>query len=125
MLMSLGDLTKQLAEQALRNTVKDAPAAPAAPANPCAVMLGQVQAMQKALKADEELLVLFKSGGETVRVQEIFVPMWDVVVLSGLDAEKNVTRVISRAEVVQLVCKVVKVQPPAKPGRVAVIGPKS
>lgn len=117
----LGDLTKQLAGQALRS-VKGDEAAPAAPPNPCAVMLGQVQAMQKALKADEELVVLFKSGGETIRVHEIFVPAWDVVVLNGVDGEKNLTRVITRAEVLQLVCKVAKA---AKPARVNVIGPKS
>ena len=126
--MALGDLTKQLAQQAIGGPVKDLlearPAAPAAPEEPGAVILAQVQAMQKALKDDEELLVLLRHGPETIRVLEFIVPSWEVVVLSGVDAEKNVTRVVSAFESVQLVCKVRKVQPPARPARIAFVTPK-
>ena len=85
-------------------------------------MLAQVQAMQKALKEDEELIVLFHAGVETVRVLEFFFPSWQVAVLNGIDPEKAVTRVISPVESLQLVCKVVKA--PAKPTRINFFTPK-
>jgi hypothetical protein len=141
--MSLGDLTKQLASQALGNPVKDVLDALRPPdlsrisetvrnskpqggpgENLGATILGQVQAMQKAAKEDEELLVLFSQTGEPVRVLEFFVPSWQLMVLTGIDTEHNVTRVIAPVESLQLVCKVVKVQPPAKPVRVGFIAPR-
>ena len=125
--MALAEFTKQLAQQALLTAtapVKE-PATPAPKENVCAVMLGQINAMQKALKADEELLVLFRSGAEEIRVLEIFVPSWQVAVLNGLDANRNPARVVSPAELLQLVCKVVKAPPGVKPARVGLIAPKS
>lgn len=125
--MALVDLTKQLAGQALSETLgKAKPAAPAASAGEdvCAVMLGQVQAMQKALKDDDELVVLCTSGSETLRVLEIIVPSPNVVVLAGVDANRNVTRMVTHLQALQLVCKVMKVQPPAKPARIAFIVPR-
>jgi hypothetical protein len=80
--------------------------------------------MQKALKEDEELVVLFHGGAEKIRVFEIFVPSWQVAVLKGLDAERNPARVISPAERLQLICKVVKTPPGVKPVRVGLIAPK-
>jgi len=145
--VALGELTKQLAGQAmrakdvkevidalrppdlsritdtLRGTKPTAPP-PAAAEDVCAVMLGQVQAMQRALKEDEELLVLCNAGVETLRVLEVFVPSPNVVVLTGIDTNRTVTRVVSHIESVQLVCKAVKVQPPAKPVRINFIVPK-
>ncbi len=131
--MALGELARQLALDALRppdlsqiseslRTAK--PAGPVQGENVCATILGQVQAMQKALKDDAELLVLVTAGGETLRVLEVFVPSWNVVVLAGIDSEKNITRVVSPAESLQLICKVMKVQPPAKPVRIGFITPK-
>jgi hypothetical protein len=124
--MALAELTKQLAQQALLSATSPAkePAAPERKERVCAVILGQINAMQKALKADEELLVLFESGTETIRVMEIFVPSWQVAVLNGLDADRNPARVISPAERLQLICKVVKAPPGAKPARVGLIAPK-
>ena len=61
--------------------------------------------MQKALKEDEELVVLCSSAGETIRVLEFFVPSWNVLVLTGIDTEKNITRIITPVESLQLVCK--------------------
>src|ERR1035438_7825387 len=114
--MALGDLTKQIAEQAIRNAVNP-PAAPPRPDNPGVAMLAQVQAMQKALKDDEELIVLFHAGGESVRVLELYFPSWQVAVLTGIDIgidkDKSVTRVIAAVESLQLVCKVTKAVPPA------------
>ena len=80
--------------------------------------------MQKALKEDEELVVLFENGAEKIRVMEIFVPSWQVVVLKGLDADRNQARVISPADRLQLICKVVKTPPGVKPARVGLIAPK-
>jgi hypothetical protein len=124
--MALADLTKQLAQQALLSATSPAkePAAPAQKETVCAVILAQINAMQKALKEDEELVVLFQSGAEKIRVMEIFVPSWQVVVLKGLDADRNPVRVVSPAESLQLVCKVVKAPHGVKPARVGLIAPK-
>jgi hypothetical protein len=141
--MALGEIAKQIAGQALRAPVKDvldslrppdagqvseavknARSAAVPGENVGAVVLGQVQAMQRALKEDEELLVLLHNGLETIRVMEIYVPSWGVAVLSGIDAERNLTRVISPVESLQLICKVMKAPAGAKPVKVAVIAPK-
>ena len=141
--MALGEIAKQIAGQALKAPVKDVldslrppdasqvseavkNARPAAVAgeNVCAVVVGQVQAMQRALKEEEELLVLLHNGLETIRVMEIYVPSWSVAVLSGIDSERNLTRVIAPVETLQLTCKVMKSPAGAKPVKVAVIAPK-
>lgn len=141
--MALGEIAKQIAGQALKAPVKDVldslrppdagqvseavkSARPAAATgeNVCAVLLGQIQAMQRALKEDEELLVLLHNGLETMRVIEIYVPSWSVAVLSGIDSDRNLTRVIAPAETLQLICKVMKSPAGAKPVKVAVIAPK-
>ena len=134
--MALGQLTKQIAQQALLDSLRPPDAAqvseslktarPAASSgeNTCAVMLGQIQAMQKAVKEDEELVVLLHNGLETMRVLEVYVPSWNVAVLTGIDADRNLTRVIAPAESLQLICKVMKAQPGAKPVKVALIAPK-
>jgi hypothetical protein len=122
--MALSDLTKQLAEQAIRSATTSKPAAPAPADSLGAAILGQVQAMQKALKEDEELAVLFHTGVETVRVLEIFFPAWEVAVLTSIDKDKNIARIISPVESLQLICKVMKVQPPAKPGTVRLVTPR-
>ena len=124
--MALAELTKQLAQQALLSATSPAkePAVPAQKESVCAVILAQINAMQKALKEDEELVVLFQSSAEKIRVMEIFVPSWQVVVLKGLDADRNPVRVVSPAELLQLLCKVVKAPPGVKPARVGLIAPK-
>jgi hypothetical protein len=124
--MALAELTKQLAQQALLSATSPAkePVAPAKTESVCAVILAQINAMQKALKEDEELVVLFESGAEKIRVMEIFVPSWPVAVLKGLDLDRNPVRVVSPAERLQLICKVVKTPPGVKPARVGLIAPK-
>ncbi len=120
---ALGDLTMQIAEQALAaSTAPKAPAAPATAESLCGVILGQVQAMQKALKDDEDLVVTCAAGGETLRVLEFFTPSPRVVVLKGLDASRNLVRVVSPVESLQLVCKVVKLPPSGKPTRIGFVG---
>jgi hypothetical protein len=88
------------------------------------VLAGQIQAMQKALKDDEELMVWCQFGGEKIRVMEIFLPSPQVVVLTGLDAGRAMTRVVSAASALQLAAKTAKVPPGSKPVRVAFV-PKS
>lgn len=120
--MALSDLTKQLAEQAILSAATK-PAAPPPPDNAGVTILKQIQAMQKALKEDEELVVLFHAGGETVRVVEFFFPSWQVAVLTGSD-RGEVTRVISPVESLELICKVAKPAPPATPARIRFVTPK-
>jgi hypothetical protein len=141
--MALGEITKQIAAQALKapvqgvldslrppdaaqaaESVKNARAAAAPGENLCATILGQIQAMQKALKEDDELLVLLHNGLETMRVMEIYVPSWGVAVLTGIDGERNLTRVISPVESLQLICKVMKAAAGTKPIKISVIAPK-
>jgi hypothetical protein len=124
--MALSDLTKQFAEQAIRNVATKAAAPPPQPDNLGATILGQVQAMQRALKEDEELVVLWQAGGEVLRVLEFFLPSWQVAVaLTGTDNDsKSLTRVVSPVESLQLVCRVVKVPPPGKPNRIGFVAPK-
>jgi hypothetical protein len=142
--VSFGLLTKQLAQQALSNQVKDVvdalrppdaaataealgsarAAAPGAGENTGAVIVGQIQAMQNALKEDQELIVLCYTGLEVLRVLEVFMPSWRVAVLTGIDAEKAVTRVISPVESLQLTCKAMPVPPGVKPARVRIVAPK-
>src|SRR5579871_2829016 len=107
--MALGELTKQITQQALLSATTKEPPGPPPPDHVCAVFLAQISAMQKALKDDEELVVLFHNGAERIRVMEIFAPSRQVAVLSGTDADRNLTRVISGVESLQLVCKVTKV----------------
>jgi hypothetical protein len=143
--MGLGDLTKAFAQEAIKSSTKDvldalrppeissiaeAITGPKPPGQPQAdnlgaIILGQIQAMQKALKEDEELVVLCNAGAEILRVLEVFLPTWRVAVLTGIDTEKTVTRVLSPIETLQLTCKVMKTPPDAKPARVRIIAPKA
>lgn len=122
--MAFAEFTKQIAVQALGDALESKPAKPAAPETVSSTILGQIQAMQRALREDEELVVLFHTGAERVRVFEFFVPSPQVLVMSGVDTAKNTTRVVAAAESLQLVCKVVKAMPPVKPSRINFVAPK-
>jgi hypothetical protein len=123
--MALGELTKQIAQQAILSaTEKPAPSA-IAPESSGAVILGQLGAMQKALKEDEELVVTLASGAERIRVFEIFLPSPQVAVLSGIDANRAGTRVISAVAALQLVCRTSKVPAGAKPARLNLVSAKA
>jgi hypothetical protein len=127
--MALVDLTKQLAKEAFLSATREPAPAPA-PAHADSVSIGsliagQIGAMQKALKEDEELVVWFQNGGERIRVIEFIMPSWRLVILSGLDSDRNLTRVISGVESLQLVAKVMKLQPGVKPTRVGLVTPRS
>ena len=92
----------------------------------CATSRGQAffLAMQKALKDDEELAVHCHSGPERLRVVEMFAPSRHVLVVTGTDGERGLARVITTVESLQLVCRIVKVQPGTKPLRIALVSPK-
>jgi hypothetical protein len=120
--MAIGEFTKQIAQQAILSATSKEPAPTAAPQpeNPSAVLLGQVAAMQKALKEDEELVV----SCQGVRVVEIFAPSRQMVVLTGHDSDRTLTRIIAGVESLQLICKVSKVQAGGKALRVGLVTPK-
>jgi hypothetical protein len=137
--MALGDIGRALTGQALdtaKNSMLDAikgepakkAAAPASPAAPTydsigSVMLAQVQAMQKSLKEDQELVVQFRAGEEMLRVVEIFVPSPQVFVLSGNDGQQRLTRIVAPASSIQLICKVLRVTPGSTPVRLKIMTP--
>jgi len=122
--MAFADFTKQLAQQAVSSAIKDPPAP--APGEHAAgpVILTQIGLMQRALKEDEELIVLYHAAGERIRVLEVFLPSPEVAVLSGTDANRAPARAIVPASSLALLCRTVKVPPPAKPARVSLIVPK-
>jgi hypothetical protein len=127
--MTIGSLGKTLASQAIEKAVrtpepaKPAPAPAAAPDTGAAI-IAQIQAMQRPLKDDQELAVLFHAGDGMLRVHEIFVPNTEVLVFAGVDAEGNVTRVISPVNAAQVVCRILKVAAGALPSRVNVLTPR-
>jgi hypothetical protein len=139
--MNIGSIGKALINEAIDTTKKNvidtvtgapkpAPAAPApAPAEPAPVSLanaivGQIQAMQRPLKEDQELAVTVRAGGDSLRVTEVFVPGSDVLVFAGTDERGNITRVITPAATAHVVCKVLRISPGAAPSRVNVITPR-
>ncbi len=135
--MALADIGRALTSQALdtaKSGMLDAikgepankPAPAAAPAQPDsigAVMLAQLQGMQKSLKEDQELVVQFRSGEEILRIVEIFVPSPQVFVLIGNDGQQRLTRIVAAAATLQLVCKVLRVAPGGTPVRLKIITP--
>lgn len=123
--MPLGEFTKQIAQQALLSATAAPKDAPVAPPDPTAsAILAQIAAMQKQLKDDEELIVLFHQGPERIRILEILLPSPHVMVLIGLDSNRALTRVVCAPAALQLVCKVAKTAPGAKPVRVGLITQK-
>lgn len=144
--MGLGEITRQIAGEAIRSSTKDVLDAlrppdlggiaeaitgakpnqpPGHSDNTGATILGQIQAMQKAVKEDEELVVLSSVGVETLRVLDLFLPSWRVAVLTGIDTGKVVTRVVCPVEQLVLTCKVMKAPAGAKPSRIRIIAPKA
>lgn len=141
--MGLGDITKQIAKEvvgAQKNNLFEslrppdlakkaeqiqADRPPSTPLeNPGMMIFAQVNAMQRACKEDQELMVLVECAAETLRILEIFAPTWGLFVLTGIDGEGHTTRVITPVVSLQLVCKVMKVQPEASPVRVHFTAPK-
>ncbi|MDP9053059.1 MAG: hypothetical protein M3N93_01960 [Acidobacteriota bacterium] len=140
--MTIGSIGKALANQAMestKNTVIDAvrtpdtskatpPATSTAAHDTGGAIIGQIQAMQRPLKDDQELALFIRAAGldntETLRVTEIFVPNPEVLVFAGTDKEGHVTRVIAPVQTAQVVCKLLKVQPGAAASRVNILTPR-
>jgi hypothetical protein len=130
--MSLINLTKQFAEQTITKQLKDAvdltTGTPETVEKPVPafgeLLLRQLQSMQKALKDDQELHVTCAAGKDSVRVLEVYVPAWPLLVITGANAEKAIVRVVTHAETAQFICKVVKVPADVKPARINCILPK-
>jgi hypothetical protein len=142
--VSFGQFTKQLAKEAVGNQLKDvmdslrppdaaakadalgnaAPASSAPTDNLAAIVIAQVQAMQGSLKDDHELVVLCTIGLETLRALEFYAPSPRILVLTGIDSDGAITRVISPVETLQLVCKPMAVQTGGKPARIRFVLPK-
>jgi hypothetical protein len=139
--MALGNFGKVLADQAIEATKRNVlgnlggsePAKPAAPApekhvappeiGP--VILGQLQAMQKALREDQELRVEFYTGTEVIHVLEIFVPTPQVFVLSGTDSTReHAARIITPAATTVFTTRIAKVEPGIAPIRLNVLSPR-
>jgi hypothetical protein len=136
--VALTDITKQFAT--LGNSAKNVidalrpselpkvetppPPEPGSAENVGATILGELKAMQNALKDDAELIVLIHTGFETLRVLEFYVPSPQVAVLIGIDTEKNVTRFVSRIDALQLTCKVMSAQAGSTPVRIKFITPR-
>ena len=128
--MSIGAI-KQLAAEALGNQVKEVieglrpgEAAGPEPESLSAVVMAQVQAMQNALKEDQELLVLCTAGATTLRVLELYAPSPKLLVITGAEGERGIARIISPVEAVQLICRPIGVKPNAKPVRVRMVAGK-
>jgi hypothetical protein len=131
--VGIGELTKQFAKEAISEQVKDVLGAPPpesaaspAPDSLTAILMGQVQAMQNALKEDQELIVFATMGLITIRVHELFAPSPKVLVLTGTDTtDRSLTRLISPAEGVQLACKPAPMpQGAAKGSRIRFVTPQ-
>lgn len=133
--VNIGAITKHLAQEALGHQVKEvvdslsdggAKETPAAAdeGNLSAAILAQVQAMQSALKDDQELVVTCTVGAATLRVHELFAPSSRMMVVTGMDTDRAITRVISPAAALQLVCKPTAVRPEMKPVRIRLVLPK-
>jgi hypothetical protein len=58
-------------------------------------------------------------------VLEVYAPSWHVLVLTGMDPDRTVTRVISPVESVQLVCKPIAAAPGTKPTKIRFVTPKA
>ena len=122
--MAFVDLTKQLAAQAIQSAMQEPPPTAPSPDNPGATILNQIGAMQKALKEDEELIVHLQNGEDRIRVMEIFLPSPQVAVLTGIDANRVMTRVVSAVAALQLLVRTGKAQAGAKAVRVNLVVPK-
>ena len=68
-----------------------------------------IEELQANLAQDEELLVYYSNGVESVRMLHLYMSSTNVAVISGVDAEGNQARVVAHFQALQFVCKVVKV----------------
>ena len=127
--MSIVNLTKQLAQETISKQLKNVvdPASEKVEKVELGfgeLLISQLQNMQKSVKEDQELHVTCVAGKESLRLLEVYVPAWPLLVITGANAEKNIVRLVTHADAAQFVCKVVKVPADAKPARISWILPK-
>ena len=112
--MGLGQLTKQLAQQAIGNQVKEAvegivPADTSTPSAPVetmsSMMLGETKCNAEGIEGRPGVGRHVQAGGEVLRVREIYVRSPQVAVVTGTTGEKALTRVICPFDSMVLVCK--------------------
>jgi hypothetical protein len=87
-------------------------------------VLAHIQQLQAGLGAEEELQICCYLGPEIVRVSRVCVPNSHVLILAGCDIKGNATSVVMDMHTVQIVCKVVKVEPPNKAVRIGFVLPE-
>jgi hypothetical protein len=68
-----------------------------------------VEAMQKKLKKDEQLLIYHNAGGQPILITSVGFQNPSMIVLNGLDAMGDECRVLSHMTSIQLVVRVIKV----------------
>jgi hypothetical protein len=79
--------------------------------------------MQKSLKEDQELVVQVRAGDDLLRITEIFIPSPQVLVLTGSDGQRRLTRIVAAASTLQLICKILPVTPGVQPVRLRILTP--
>ncbi|MEZ5399439.1 MAG: hypothetical protein R2729_07195 [Bryobacteraceae bacterium] len=84
-----------------------------------------IELLQSMLGEDEELRIYHFTPYESIRVLQIMLSAWNVVVLVGADPEGNPTQVVSHIHAVNFVCKVVKIKPDQKPTRIGFVMPEA
>jgi hypothetical protein len=83
-----------------------------------------IETLQSLLGPDEELRIYHFTPYESVRVLQIMLSAWNVVVLVGVDPEGNPTQIVSHIHAVNFVCKVIKIKPDQKPVRIGFVMPE-
>ena len=88
-----------------------------------AALVEHVKSLQSKLGPDQELLVTCSTGTEVIRVMEIVLPNWHLMILIGVDGRGNATSIAISMQGVQLTCKVIKVEPQQQPVRIGFVLP--
>ena len=73
-----------------------------------------IETLQKHLRPGEELFVYVHTGFEIIRVLNMAMPDWHMVVLTGLDVDDNPAQLITNIQQVRFVCKIMRVSPEHK-----------
>ena len=73
-----------------------------------------IETLQRHLRPGEELFVYVHTGYEIIRVLNMAMPDWHMVVLTGLDVDDNPAQLITSVKQVRFVCKIMRVSPEYK-----------
>ena len=88
-----------------------------------AAIVDHIRQRQDSLSEDQQLLVYCETGFERIQVYQIVLPNHHALILSGLDADGNGSSVVATLNNIEITCKAVKADPPAKPCRIGFIRP--